>query len=308
MRKIRLISGLIVSALFVAWLASRVQLEVLWSFWPSVALTPIALAALLAAALVLAEAKRLQVACSDLDTHFGALVRMQLVAVLMSNFGLGQAGGDLYRVIALRAFANNYGQATARILATRVIGLVSVIVLGLWGIVELAALLPTSNLSWKAWVLIGAGVVLIGATAGVVLSARLRAYLSEQWADLKAAFAAGRLLAVVFLSVLIAVLRSAQLWLLLVAVGVSVPPHQAAAIVALTLLASTLPLSYGSWGVREGVIVALLSRLKVSFEPALVVAVLGRVLLLCTAAAGAFVFVLEKSKPGEMASTSGNPS
>lgn len=308
MRKIRLISGLIVSALFLAWLASRVQLEVLWNFWPVVTMTPVALAALLAAALVLAEAKRLQVACSDLDTNFGALVRMQLVAVLMSNFGLGQAGGDLYRVIALRAFANNYGQATARILATRVIGLVSVVALGLWGVVELAALLPTSNLSWKAWVLIGAGIALTVATAGIALSPRVRAYLSEQWADLKVSFAAGRLWAVVLLSVLIAVLRSVQLWLLLVAVGASVPPHLAAAIVALTLLASTLPLSYGSWGVREGVIVALLSLLGVSFEPALVVAVIGRVLLLCTAAAGALVFVLEKSKPGEVASPSGNPS
>lgn len=306
MQKIRIIAGLIVSALILGWLASKVQLDVLWDFWPAVSVAPVLLAALAAAALVLVEAWRLRAACSDLGASMGALVKMQLVAVLLSNFGLGQAGGDLYRVVALKAFALNYGQAAFRVLATRVIGLFSVVALGLWGMAQLAVLLPVGELSWQGWAKAAGASVAAVTGAALVLSPRLRTYLVDQWVDLRRAFDSARLRNVVALSFLIAALRCLQFWLLLLAVGVTLPFSITAAVVALTLLASTLPVSYGSWGVREGVIVALLVLLDASYEQALVVAIFSRTLLLCVAAAGAMVLAFERSKAGEAATPSGN--
>lgn len=303
MRKIRIFTGVIVSALLCWWLAVQVQFELLLSHHQAISILPLAFAAVVVAALVFAETCRLWAATSDLGTRFNSMARMHLIAVLLSNFGLGQAGGDLYRIVALKAFSKNYGQAAFRVAATRVIGLVCVIALGLWGMVELT---PFIRLEWRTWAgVVAAGLAGAGLTA-LVFSARLRAYLAKQWNDLAGAFDQPRLWRVTLLSLLIAGLRCVQFWLLLIAVGVSLTWVQIAAVVALALLVSTLPVSYGGWGVREGTIVWVLLLLDVNYEPALLVALCGRALLVCVAAAGALVYVVERSRLKEDARPTGD--
>lgn len=255
-------------------------------------LGPLALACIFFGAIAALEVARLRSVLISYGLSWVELLRLHLVGLFFGSFLPGQVGADLFRVLALRSSGGSLTRPLTLILSLRLLGLAVLACAAVTGFaLHDRPLLDSIRWHWGPF-LIAAGVAALLISA-LMSHPRLRiqalGFARAQSARCRKALALlgpAQLAAVVLLSCLILVARALVLFFLVRAVGHSLAPMETLLIVALAALATTLPISFAGLGVREGVVAFLLVEASLSYERALLVALLGRVLILLVSAVG----------------------
>lgn len=231
------------------------------------------------------------------------LARWYLIGAFASNFLPTDIGGDFGRgYLAARATRRPLGVARS-ILLERLSGLL--FLLGLAGTGALAL--------WPAQHAAIAGALAVLLTLGVLgwsqarhsasgalaawqarIPARLRALTTDSTALLARGARQPTLVAMVLiLSLGIQLLAGLGLWLNMRAVGLTLPLWPSVLAWSLASAISLLPVSINGWGVREGLLVALLTPLGAESGAVLAGALLARGLVLGCSLPGALLLPLE---------------
>jgi glycosyltransferase 2 family protein len=192
-----------------------------------------------------------------------------LVSSFVGGFLPAGIGGDAMRAYALGRRTAEPGEAVASVAVDRLLGVLSLALLGLLGVV-LWAQLVSPGLKQSVLLL---GVLLSVAAVGVFwVDQALRAALPGRWQSsrqgarlIRLADALGRyrrrpqvLLTVLMLSVGVQLLRIWQAWLLGVGIGIGVGFSYYLVFMPIGLVMLLLPVSIGGFGLPQGVIVGLL--------------------------------------------------
>lgn len=265
--------------------------------------------AMLAFALVAClEAARLRVVLSRFSLRWLDMFRLHFVGIFFGNFLPGELGGDVYKVAALRERFGGVTRLAALMVVLRLFGL--------------AALLPVAGVSsfllWSTisewfsavkfrsppWLSSSGGWLVVAGIATCAVAAlwlQLQRPKARKWlaARLRAAreelsmIRPAQAMVLFFLSLLVFFARAATLMFLAGAVGAKVSPAAGLWVVSAATLVALLPVSFAGLGVREGVIALMLARLSVEYEDALMVALLGRALILVMSVVGGGWLVAE---------------
>lgn len=217
------------------------------------AVSPVAIAAAvgLAAAATCAAAWRWRILATRMGLCLGwresvaAYYRSQFLNTVLP----GGVVGDVHRAVSHGRTVERIAQASRAVAAERAAGQVVQLVLAL---VVLAVIGASAASSAAAVGLVLAGVL---TAAGVVaaVSRRTRAALAREAVVLRSAFASvGTVLRVVAASVVVLGAHVATFVVACVAVGVDASPERVTTAAVVAVLASSIPLSLGGWGPREG--------------------------------------------------------
>lgn len=205
-------------------------------------------------------------------------------------------GGDAYRTVRLRFFAQGWTAAIGPILFERLIGALSLLMPALLYLgfrrpmdARLATAMHRISFSRHAFLAAIAMATLI-AVAAVLLRSRLLGAAKQIWSELRRVeISAATTAAVVALSLAFHAMRILGMNAFLLAVGQSIPFGEILIATALMMFASLVPLSIGALGVREGVLVYALGLYGVPAPAAMTVALLNRLVSIVIGASGAFV-------------------
>jgi uncharacterized membrane protein YbhN (UPF0104 family) len=217
------------------------------------AVTPgaIAAAVVLAAGATCAAAWRWRTLATRMGLRLGwgesvaAYYRSQFLNTVLP----GGVVGDVQRAVSHGRDVEEVAQASRAVAAERAAGQVVQVALAL---AVLAALGASAASPAAAVGLVLAG---IAATVGVVaaVSRRARTAIGRELTVLRSAFAsAGTVVRVVAASVIVVGAHVATFVVACSAVGVDASPERVAAAAVVAVLASSIPLSLGGWGPREG--------------------------------------------------------
>lgn len=105
-----------------------------------------------------------------------------------------------------------------------------------------------------------------------------------------------KILQIAFMSITIHFFVSVSGVLLFLGMGSDISPLLLGAIFALVNLFSVIPISFGGWGVREGVAIALFSSLDIETEVVFAVSVLFGVLMIAVGLSGGAIWFLASKK------------
>lgn len=222
-----------------------------------VAISPPAVGAALALAAVAtcAAAWRWRILATRMGLRLGwgesvaAYYRSQFLNTVLP----GGVVGDVHRAVSHGRSVAQVAQASRAVAAERAAGQVVQLTLGL-------AVLTAAGASASGSATASAGIVLALAAASVAvlaviagLSRRARTAFAREAAILRTAFAsAGTVALVVAASVFVLGAHVATFLVACVAVGVDASPAQLTTAALVAVLASSIPLSLGGWGPREG--------------------------------------------------------
>ena len=190
-------------------------------------------------------------------------------------------GGDAVRVWKARRFMS-IESALASISLDRLVALMGVPVILAVCSGRLAALLPPGALRWSlfALVAIAAGGVLMLLLAdkaplpGPIRRSRLGGILLSVPAAARRLFAdPKRLLVALVLSIAIHLGVGCSLWMLARAAGAEAPLAAFLLLAPLVTMITSVPISIGGWGVREGVLVTALGLLDIAPATALAISI-----------------------------------
>lgn len=229
------------------------------------------------------------------------LIGWYLLGAFASNFLPTDVGGDVGRGYLAARHTGRALAVTRSILVERLSGLVFMLLLAWAGAV---VLLPAGR-----WFLLAAPLALLAALAGWALwrnaprhpavaaalawahgrlPARLRSALAGGLGEGRVYLGQpGTLAGILALSLGFQLLAGLGLWLNLAAVGVSLPLAPVILTMALASVASLLPVTMNGWGVREGVMIALLVPFGAPASGVLAAALLARGLVLLLSLPGA---------------------
>ena len=199
----------------------------------------------------------------------GPAARVYLVSSFLGGFLPAGVGADVVRAYAWTQRTSQPGEAVASVAVDRLLGLLSLVVMGLFGLLVWAPELDDGL--WEAWV----AAALLGVAAAAALfwadrGLRAAVSLSERAArpvtrllhlgDALGRYRGhGRALTLVFaLSIAVQVLRIVQAYLLGVGIGIPVSLTAYLAFMPIGLLVLLLPVSISGFGIPQGVIVWLL--------------------------------------------------
>lgn len=161
----------------------------------------------------------------------------------------GGVMGDVHRAVAHGRSVDHVAQAGRAVAAERAAGqaVQFVLALGVLAVVGASAYAPVMGI---VLVLLG----LAAATAAVAtLSPRARGVISRELSVLRQALGdAGTIARVTVASALVVAAHVATFLVACVAVGVDASPERLTAAAVIAVLASSIPLSLGGWGPREG--------------------------------------------------------
>ena len=196
-------------------------------------------------------------------------LRLFLIGMFVNQTLSSTVGGDALRIWRLRASGLPLATALEGILLERLTGLVTLSVLAA------AALAYASGPAALALgLLIGAGVsVAAGAALADLLSRRLGGRIADLARNARHALASTQALPVLAAALAIHLLGAAAAWLVAAALGIELALLPCLLLVPPALLLATLPISFGGWGVREGVLVATLALVGVPATDALALSV-----------------------------------
>jgi uncharacterized membrane protein YbhN (UPF0104 family) len=264
------------------------------------------------AAVVLLEARRFQSAFAGWGLSYGAALRVTLASLFVGSFTPGAVGVEIYRLYAIRRRERGMVRPLVRLAILRVIGAVAVVLVavGAWlatperfgGVVE--------RLEWR-WpslsrpvllALILGGIVLIILASAILLAgwrrlaSRARQATRQGWEEL-AGIPLRELGELLGLSLGIAVLRGLSLELLVRSLGVGARFGDLLVVVALSVMASMLPISPAGLGIQEGVLAGCLVLCRVPAPAAVAAALLNRAFLWLFAAAGGWVLAVWPAPP-----------
>jgi uncharacterized membrane protein YbhN (UPF0104 family) len=254
---------------------------------------------------------RLILALDGIAPPLGRLLRWYLIGAFASNFLITEIGGDVGRGYLAGRFSGRPTAVARSIVIERLSGLIFMLLLGGLGALILlpgrglmlgctALALAVGALAW--W--LGRRVAhrsLVGGRVGPLVR-RMPAAAQRLVADSRLFFerAAGQratLAAVVALSLLFQLLAGFGIWLNMFAVGLVLPLWSVILAAALASVVSLLPVTINGWGVREGVLLGLLTPLGAPAATVLAGALLARALVLACSLVGAALLPLEASAP-----------
>ncbi len=227
-----------------------------------------------------------------IQSPFARLFRWYLIGAFVNNFLPTDVGGDLGRGFYAGRFTGQTGAVARSIIVERATGLLAM------------AVLASASLNFINWripveiLLIAAMLAL--AVAGVALAGRARLPFLTRMLDkmresgARYVQAPGSLTVMLVLSFAFQVLAGTGVWLNMVAVGVHLPFLTVVLAAALVGLAGLLPISINGWGVREALIVTLLTPFGAPPDRLLAAALLGRFLLLLVTLAGGILLLFEQ--------------
>lgn len=299
-RRVITLAKVAVACITLFWLFSHVDLRLalaaLRSGSPASLLAGIAL--LLLSFCVLPF--RLHTLAHQVVSDFKETMSITFIGLLFNQILPGGVGGDGYRVVRLKMISERWSTAVRLIAFERVIGSLVLIVPGaiLCAMDQrlLTALIPrlataSVSISWLHRAAVLAPLVLLAVLLSLsqvrVTVAHYAKRVLERLLTVVGNISTSQFLGVVGLSILFQGFRLAGLYWLLSSLGQQMGWAELVVVLSLTLLVSAVPISVGSWGIREGVIVFALGAFHVPHANALVVALLNRCVLLGVAGIGA---------------------
>lgn len=227
-----------------------------------------------------------------IQSPFARLFRWYLIGAFVNNFLPTDVGGDLGRGFYAGRFTGQTSAVARSIIVERATGLLAMAVLASASLTFINWRIPVEILMIAA--------MLALAVAGVALAGRARLPFLTRMLDkmresgVRYVQAPGSLAVMLVLSFAFQVLAGAGVWLNMVAVGVHLPFLTVVLAAALVGLAGLLPISINGWGVREALIVTLLTPFGAPPDRLLAAALLGRFLLLLVTLAGGILLLFEQ--------------
>ena len=232
------------------------------------------------------------------------LWRHLLVAQCFSQALPSSVGGDVIRIWLVQRSGVSLRPAFVSVVLDRVLGLLSLVL-----VVVVAMLLPFA-VELEGASRVAAWIIAAGAVVGVVavlIVARLPAAWFAALRMLRVVHETARAmyaictrprvcLAVTTSSVMVHLLSIAGIWLLARALGIDVDAPTLALTVPVTLLAASVPVSIGGWGVREGVLVHLLSAQGVAADSALALSLSFGMTLAVASLPGGLLWIMTRSR------------
>ena len=241
-----------------------------------------------------------------------SLVRLYLIGMFFNNVLPSRLGGDVVRAYGASIIATNKTRSVAAVLMDRLVGAISVLVLG-----ALAAVASPSVIPWQIGQVLVGGLAISAVALGLLLyrGPRLRAARAAmpRWSNVTifgprlrsrvdAAIDAvrsyslargliGRALAV---SMLANGLSIVNLYLYSLAVDAGVTLAQVAVVAPAVLAIGLLPLSINGIGTVELTFAVLLGAMGVDAHVALAVALLRRLVLLALSLAGGLLYAVRR--------------
>ncbi len=278
---------IIVAAVLLAWVVSLIDFKLLWQVVSKVNIPFLFLYIFLQIVAVLLSVKKWQVVASvrNISFSFFAGVKIYLLGMFLNNFFPSTIGGDVYRGHALGKISGQRGGAFYTVLFERLQGLwivlllVSIFPIFFWEYIKASLFLTVS---------VGIGVgIFLGSLLGYVLVRKklLSAFvqylpssihkivssLEEDAKKIGWHHGLGTAGLFIFFGPFLSNL------VLFFAFGVNIPFLLAFFLLALAAGLSSVPLSFGNLGVKEGVYILLFTPLGISLEVAVGVVLVSRV-------------------------------
>ena len=244
------------------------------------------------------EALRLKFVVAPSRISIGHGFRLQVIASAFANVTPGQIGGDAYKVARLGTEGHAVIPLSVRLIWLRILSFLLVVVGAAVAIVFNPQLVETFS-AWVASELTRSGLLWLGTIAsvgfGILVSVTARS-LRRIWRACVPSLDAFALLELGLASASILILRVVVLRLLCRSVGFEVDVLGGLLVATCSVLASVLPISIAGAGVREGVIVLLLTTLTASYEQSVAVALMGRLLMICQGAVGVGWWFVQRAR------------
>lgn len=217
----------------------------------------------------------------------GAVMRLFFVATFLGTFLPASVGGDAVRTIGLARLQIPPADALASVVVDRILGVISVLLMAVGGLLVVRQLIDAASLLWLAAVTIGvvaASLLLLfdsRVLSGLLRWLTARRLPSIERMGLRALNAIReyghqrRTLAVVLgASVLVQVLRTLQAWCLGWALGLDVGLAWYFAFIPLIVLFMAVPISIGGLGTSQLAFTALFATVGVAEADAFALSVL----------------------------------
>lgn len=294
------IAKVTVTLALLAWLLRGIDTSELIRLISGITPAPLLLAIFLLFVIIIPVARRWHLVVKALGgtITFANAFRMVLMTVLLNQSVPSNLGGDAYRIVATSRAGMPWKRAALAAVVDRLMALVALAIVALFGILSL---LNLSGLDDHRNVAVAGTVAIVGGALAAWLFFRsgLAARLSEKFEILRRLIAAlGTLLSdpaealyLLILSIMVQCITVGAMSLVAVNTGVHVPLLPMLGVCALGLLIARLPISYGGWGVREGMLVLGLAPFGVSREAALAASITYGLTELAAAAIGGLLWV-----------------
>jgi uncharacterized membrane protein YbhN (UPF0104 family) len=219
----------------------------------SIDVRAIGAALVLCAAATVAAAWRWRVIAGRLgaDLRWPTAVGMYYQSQFLNSVLPGGVIGDVRRALTQGRSAGSVAQATRAVVIERTMGqlvqiALAVIVLAYFGLEFEGYLLSALG--------IALAVVVVAALAATATSIRIKSVVKRELDELAAGVGSpGAFVQVVVASIVVVVCHVSIFGIAAEAVGADVPPLRLAAIALVVLLAGSIPLNIGGWGLREGI-------------------------------------------------------
>ena len=275
----------------VAYLLSRIELSEVRSALSRTDPFLVLLAFLLFGVSRLFDGRRLHLLIRKFGFKVREAVEILMVSMFFNNLSTSVVG-DGYEVLALRKKIDGWKTPVALVIIERTAGLVSIGLVGsLYAVVSpdrLPKLQFGRDIGTLAPVL--AAAVLALAAACFVFRKNLVGYAASLAEGLRH-LRTGTLLRVLFMTILAHLAISGQVYFVVRALGSTLPLWDVLLVSALVFVASYVPITIGSLGVREGAIVLALAYFRVSPPVATAAALLLRLILYVYASVGGILFL-----------------
>jgi uncharacterized membrane protein YbhN (UPF0104 family) len=252
-------------------------------------------AALLAAAATAAASWRWRILAGRMGLRLGwaesvaAYYRSQFLNTVLP----GGVVGDVHRAVAHGRSVDHVAQAARAVAAERAAGQAVQLVLA----VGVLASIGFSAYSPAMTVLLVSAVLAVAALALAATNRRARSALGREWAILRGAFATpAALLGVVAASAVVVVAHVATFLVACIAVGIDASAERMGAAAVVAVLASSIPLSIGGWGPREGAAAWAFGAVGLGAAAGLAAATAYGVLVMIALAPGAVVLAISLAR------------
>jgi len=248
------------------------------------------LAFLLSEFVILSQAFRwhyLLIVPKEQKPEFSALLKYTLVGYFFNLFAPGGLGGDAYRSIALGKAHNVIAGSVASVFVARILGLVALCLL-FWLALPYSEQIPEQAI----WFMAAATFFLLVFCLCIVFNpfnmGKLKSFADKLREYKKYPL---RLLAAMFGSLFMQILVVFMQVALFKSVGISVPLAFVFAILPVTILIATIPISFNGIGIREWSMLSL-TAYAINSEQLLASLLLGYAVIILQAVQGAIFYIM----------------
>jgi len=289
MKKLSLILKLVVSVLLIILILWKFPISEIIANLRKVQIGWLLLCFLLGELVILSQAFRwhyLLIVPKEQKPKFSILLKYTAVGYFFNLLAPGGLGGDAYRSIALGKAHNVIAGSLASVFVARILGLVALCLL-FWLALPYAELIPEQ----AVWFMAAATLLLLIFCICIffnpfnmgklkVFAEKLREYKKYPLRLLAA------MLGSLFMQVLVVFMQFAQFK----SVGISIPLPFVFAIVPVTILITTIPVSFNGIGLREWCMLSL-TAYAINSEQLLASSLLGYAIIILQAVQGAIFYI-----------------